>query len=210
MKIALIKKPSLLRDLLLNELKNLFSNYEFKAYSSKEFNRLFQEQEHLDFLIIDLDTDIDFYSLIDSYKKSNKKIAVWASTLDNTDLFDLFKLDLNGYFFNGMEKEELAFAIQSIVKGKRYVHHELTRILMNDYARVHHHSKERPVGVFSKREWDVLELLTKGYKNQDIAEFLFITEKTVKQYVSSILRKLEVEDRTNAVITALKNKWFVL
>ncbi|GAA0493175.1 hypothetical protein GCM10008986_19540 [Salinibacillus aidingensis] len=210
MRIALLKEPSLMRDILVHELKSLFPTIEFTAYGPEDQETLQNDYESITLLIIDLDTNMDESTIIDFYKSQNIKIAVWFSTLDNPDLFNLLKLNLNGYFFNGMEKEELTYAIQTIINGKRYVHPEINQIFLNDYSRLHNHAKPRPVGVLSKREWEVLELLTKGYKNQEIAKFLFITEKTVKIYVSSILRTLEVEDRTNAVLTAIRNKWFVL
>ncbi|WP_235182989.1 response regulator transcription factor [Gracilibacillus boraciitolerans] len=62
--------------------------------------------------------------------------------------------------------------------------------------------------MFTRREWEVMELLTQGYSNQRISNQLYITDKTVKNHISSILRKLEVPDRTNAVLTVLRNKWF--
>ncbi|MNW14545.1 Transcriptional regulatory protein DegU [compost metagenome] len=62
----------------------------------------------------------------------------------------------------------------------------------------------------TKREAEVLRLMAEGRSNKSIGEFLYISEKTVKNHVSSILQKLEVDDRTQAVITAIKNGWVTL
>ncbi len=76
------------------------------------------------------------------------------------------------------------------------------------YRALNKREQHRPVGVFTNREWDVMSLLIQGYSNEKIGNHLYITEKTVKNHISSILRKLNVPDRTNAVLAALKNEWF--
>ncbi len=68
--------------------------------------------------------------------------------------------------------------------------------------------KRQIVDSLSSRELEVYELLTKGFSNKKIADKLFISEATVKAHISSILRKLNVTARTQAVITALRLKLF--
>ncbi|QHS23446.1 response regulator transcription factor [Virgibacillus sp. MSP4-1] len=211
MKAAILKEPSILREGIVNILENEFATCEFKTYESKTYSKLLGDVEVIDLLIVDLDTHVDIYNLIDLFKEHNKKVIVWSSSLDNEYLINLFKLKLHGYFFNGMASEELISAVQYVMVGKRYIHHELTSILYNDYVEhVHGKKTKRPVGVMSNREWEVLDLLTKGYNNEAIAEAMFISVKTAKNHVSSILKKLGVQDRTNAVIHALKRRWFTV
>ena len=62
----------------------------------------------------------------------------------------------------------------------------------------------------TRREAEVLRLMAEGKSNKLIGEFLYISEKTVKNHVSSILQKMEVDDRTQAVIIAIKNGWVTL
>ena len=62
----------------------------------------------------------------------------------------------------------------------------------------------------TRREEEVLRLMVEGKSNKVIAEYLFISEKTVKNHVSSILQKMSVEDRTQAVIGSIKNGWVTL
>jgi len=61
-----------------------------------------------------------------------------------------------------------------------------------------------------RRETEVLKLMAEGKSNKMIGEHLFISEKTVKNHVSSILQKMEVDDRTQAVINSIKNGWVTL
>lgn len=62
----------------------------------------------------------------------------------------------------------------------------------------------------TRREAEVLRLMAEGKSNKAIGEYLFISEKTVKNHVSSILQKMEVDDRTQAVINSIKNGWVTL
>ncbi|MGP4038825.1 LuxR C-terminal-related transcriptional regulator [Gracilibacillus sp. D59] len=206
MRIAILKEASIYREGLVGVLSSEFKAYDIIAVEPKQKEKL--RDYIIDLLIIDIDTDTDTISLINTYTKNNKKIIVWTEDTHHQDLTELFKMDLNGYFFNGMEKEELIHAIQKIMSGHHYIHEDLTQILLGDYREIHSRKERRPVGVFTNREWEVMELLTQGYSNNRISQKLYITDKTVKNHISSILRKLEVPDRTNAVITALKNQWF--
>ena len=75
------------------------------------------------------------------------------------------------------------------------------------YISFHQTEIRRPYHLLTKRESEVLQLLTDGQSNRVIGETLFISEKTVKNHVSSILQKMQVNDRTQAVVTAIKNGW---
>ncbi|SFM26139.1 two-component system, NarL family, response regulator DegU [Gracilibacillus orientalis] len=206
MRIAIVKETSIFREGLVGVLSNEFESYNIIAVEPKQQEKL--RDYIIDLLIIDIDTNVDTMSLINTYMKNNKQIIVWTEDANHPSLTELFKMDLNGYFFNGMEKKELVHAIQKIISGQHYIHEDLSQVLLGDYRDIHSRKERRPVGVFTNREWEVMELLTQGYSNNRISQKLYITDKTVKNHISSILRKLEVPDRTNAVITALKNQWF--
>jgi two-component system, NarL family, response regulator DegU len=64
-----------------------------------------------------------------------------------------------------------------------------------------------PLHLLTRRECEVLQLLADGKSNRGIGEALFISEKTVKNHVSNILQKMNVNDRTQAVVMAIKNGW---
>ncbi|WP_226037139.1 response regulator transcription factor [Aquibacillus saliphilus] len=210
MKMMIIKEPSLLREGMLNVLRESFGEEKIVVYGSDDLPDFSKMECKSDLIIIDCDTDIDILSSITYFRNQNKKIIVWTSSLDNHILMDLFKLDLDGYFYNGMEKEELLSSIMSVFNGKQFVHPSLSTILLGDYVRINKKIANKPVGILSNREWEVLELLTKGCKNEQIGTFLFISEKTVKGHVSNIMKKMDVPDRTNVVLTALRNKWVVI
>ncbi|WP_138418426.1 response regulator transcription factor [Aquibacillus sediminis] len=208
MKISVVKEPSLLREGIVRILQESYKNHNITTYGSNNYEELLHEPNVADVIIIDIDTEINVRPLVDYYKNKKKSIILWTANRNHPELPVLFKLRLAGYFYNGMDKEELVGAITSILNGGTYIHQSLSQILLGYYA--HKTEPEKPVGVFSEREWEVIELLAKGFKNVQIANFLFISEKTVKNYISGIMKKLAVPDRTNIVLTALKNKWIVL
>ncbi|WP_102026511.1 response regulator transcription factor [Salirhabdus sp. Marseille-P4669] len=209
MEVTIVKEPSLLRDALIMTLKEIYPDNQYNLMDPLALEELDQQDQIADLIILDVDFGIDFTQLIHRYKNANKKVIIWTTNLTSDNLVHYFKLYLDGYFYNGMQKEELISAIQKILRGGIYIHHELSPILLNDYASFKIGVTNKPIHLLSKREWDVLELLTKGFRNEEIANQLFISEKTVKNHVSSILDKLHVQDRTNAVIMALKKKWFI-
>ena len=67
-----------------------------------------------------------------------------------------------------------------------------------------------PYHLLTKRECEVLQLMAEGKSNRAIGELLFISEKTVKNHVSNVLQKMDVQDRTQAVVEAIKNGWVKL
>nr|WP_204498302.1 response regulator transcription factor [Aquibacillus albus] len=91
------------------------------------------------------------------------------------------------------------------------MHSKLAKVLLSDYIKVTSKKEtKRPAGILSKREWEVLECLSKGMKNEEIGKSLFISNKTVNNHVSNILQKLKVNDRTNAVLKAFQNEWLTV
>lgn len=208
--INIIKKPSLIRAGMIYALQEKFGEQEIKAYSHHDYTTLYNENNNVDVVIIDLDTDINVLTMIKYFTNENKKIIVCTSSFDNPSLIDLFKLNLDGYFTNGMEKDELQSGVVAVISGKKYLHESLVPILLEDYIRRIQKKPNKPSELLTKREWEVLELLIKGCKNKRISEILFISEKTVKNHVSSLLKKMDVPDRTNAILTALRNEWLFI
>jgi two-component system response regulator DegU len=110
-----------------------------------------------------------------------------------------------------MEKEELLHALNVIlVRNEVYIDPKIGEILLYNYLDLLKDLIERPVGILTLREWEVLELLSQGLSNSEIGSRLYIADKTVKNHVSSILNKLNVKDRTGAVVMAIKNNWISL
>jgi two-component system, NarL family, response regulator len=112
----------------------------------------------------------------------------------DADIHLALEAGAQGYVIKGMPYQTLVEALQKVHSGRRFVPLPVERAL----------ASRTPDSELSSREMEVLRLLMSGKKNKDIASLLGITEATVKSHVSAILMRLNVNDRTEAVVTALR------
>ena len=106
-----------------------------------------------------------------------------------------------GYVLKDVAKAELLKAMTTVARGEPWLHAEAQRLLVN---RMRKPSELNPLELLTDRERSVLELLAQGQSNKNIGKTLQLTEGTVKGYVSNILAKLKLEDRTQAALLAVK------
>lgn len=130
---------------------------------------------------------------------------------DEEYLFEIVKEGASGFILKDVETSTLLEAIREVTKGNCYIQPSITTKLIGGFNRMANKptvpgENEAPQNYYglTTRELEALELLAKGFSNYEISLELNISEKTVKNHVSNILRKLEVSDRTQAVVTALK------
>lgn len=144
---------------------------------------------------------------------SDIKVIVMASEGEQYYIKETIKAGAHGYLLKEMDVFTFVEAIKTIHQGISYVHAAVTHDLVEDYRRILRSCAEeqpevkRPLHLYTKRECEVLQLLTDGKSNREIAEELNISEKTVKNHVSSLFKKMKVKDRTQAVVTAIRNNW---
>ena len=101
--------------------------------------------------------------------------------------------------------EDLVEAIRAVYRGEARLHPDIARKLMEQVARRTAPTRESPMENVTERELEVIDLVAQGRSNQEIAKELVISEKTVKTHISNILSKLQLEDRTQLAIYAIKN-----
>lgn len=130
------------------------------------------------------------------------KVIVLTSFADDDKLFPALRAGAVAYLLKDVGPAELAEAINAAARGEIRLHPEVTRRLVTGMA---DGAEKRPEDLLTGREMDVLRCLSRGASNKDIAEELFISEKTVKTHVSSILDKLGLADRTQAALYAVKH-----
>ncbi len=156
------------------------------------------------------------------------KVIILSIHDDESYVFETLRKGACGYLLKDMEAEALANAIRSVMSGYAYIHPKVTGKLINQLRRMTYLDEigaasgvaaGREAGVkfipsennpLTRREAEVLRLMAEGKSNKMIGEFLFISEKTVKNHVSSILQKMEVDDRTQAVISSIRYGWVTL
>lgn len=127
------------------------------------------------------------------------------TTFDDDEwLFDAIRSGASGYLLKDRPRSELIKAIKGTVNGESYIDPTIAGKLLNNVAQSLPPRQIREEVVLSDRELEVLRLLAMGLSNADIAKRLFLSEGTVRNYTSAIFAKLDVSDRTQAVVVALK------
>ena len=127
------------------------------------------------------------------------KILVLTSYLDNSKIYPVIKAGAKGYMLKTSSASEILHAIRKVARNELAIETEVDKKIKA------HDSQPELYEELTAREHDILALLAKGYDNQTIADELFISLKTVKTHVSNILAKLEVADRTQAVVYAFQH-----
>ena len=128
------------------------------------------------------------------------RVLVLTSFRDDQLVQDAIRAGATGYLLKDVLKPDLLRAIRSASRGEPVLHPEAQRALMRQAA-----APPSPLQALTEREIDVLRLIARGLSNREIADTLYLTEGTVKGYVSVILSKLNVADRTQAALLAVKH-----
>jgi len=130
------------------------------------------------------------------------KIIIVTSFLDDEKVYPALEAGATSYLLKTSKASEIANAVRSTFHGQSILEPEVTGKMMMKMRQkdtVHLHDQ------LTSREMEILLLMTEGKTNQEIADELFIALKTAKTHVSNILSKLDVQDRTQAVIYAFKH-----
>lgn len=154
--------------------------------------------------------------LIQQYPET--KVIILSIHDDENYVQHALKTGAQGYLLKEMDADALIEAVHVVADGGSYLHPKVTHNLVKEYRRlasdeganpdaIHAPEIRRPLHLLTRRECEVLQLLADGQSNRTIGETLYISEKTVKNHVSNILQKMNVNDRTQAVVLAIKNGW---
>ena len=143
--------------------------------------------------------------VLESLKGKRKKLRTLILTIHNETEYLLKAVDIgvNGYILKDSGFDELRNAIHVVYNGDTYIQPSLlpalnSRLVKRDV------DKEK-IELLSKRELGVLQLAAQGSSNRDIAKALEISERTVKNHLSNVFKKLDVADRTQAAVFAIRN-----
>jgi two-component system response regulator DegU len=152
-------------------------------------------------------------------KYPDTKIIILSIHDDENYVTHALQTGAIGYLLKEMDADALIEAVKVVAEGGSYLHPKVTHNLVHEYrklaagvarsggAYLQTMEIRRPLHLLTRRECEVLQMLADGKSNRGIGEALFISEKTVKNHVSNILQKMNVNDRTQAVVVAIKNGW---
>ncbi|UOQ95766.1 response regulator transcription factor [Halobacillus shinanisalinarum] len=132
------------------------------------------------------------------------KIVMLTSFSDYDTVIPAVQAGVNGYQMKDIDPDKLAEVIRRVHKGETMIDEKAASQLMTHVTGAHQQEEEKRVNELTRREKDVLKEIMKGRSNKEIADHLFITEKTVKTHLSNVFSKLEVHDRTQAALFGVK------
>lgn len=135
---------------------------------------------------------------------SQVRVLVLTTYDDDEWLFDAVRAGANGYLLKDRPRGELLKAIKGTMSGDAFIDPGVAGKLLNHVAQ-NNPPRQPPLEIsLSERETEVLQLLAQGLSNADIAQRLYLSDGTVRNYTSAIFAKLNVSDRTQAVVLALR------
>lgn len=133
------------------------------------------------------------------------KIIALTSFSEDDKVFPAIQAGAASYLLKDVSPDDLVDAIRAVYHGEARLHPDITRKLMEQVSQKRSLPQETPLKVLTEREREVIRLVAMGRNNREIAQELFISEKTVKTHISNILGKLNLEHRTQLAIYAIKN-----
>ncbi|MGG3467256.1 response regulator transcription factor [Neobacillus pocheonensis] len=136
-------------------------------------------------------------------KHPSMNIMILTSFSDQNHVIPAIEAGASGYQLKDIEPDELVKAIKQLMKGENQLHPKATTHLLTQFSSKNNEEKKM-LEDLTRREMEVLKEIASGKSNKEIASSLYITEKTVKTHVSSILAKLELADRTQAALYAVR------
>lgn len=159
-----------------------------------------------DILLLDINMPkMTGLEVLQKMKDMKMKVRVLVLTVHNEVEYLLKAVDIgvNGYLLKDSESAELKKAILSVVNGEDYIQPSLIPVLN---AKMIDRSKDNEkLEKLTKRELQVLKLVAIGKLNRQVADEMEISERTVKNHVSNIFKKIDVKDRTQAAVFAIRN-----
>ena len=169
------------------------------------------EDIHPDVLLLDVNMpEKNGLEVLEEIKKKNYNVKVLILTVHNELEYLLKAIDIgvDGYILKDSESAELKKAIQSVLSGVNYIQASLIPALNNRLA--NRDIDKDKIDSLTTRELEVLIKVANGMLNKEIATSLNISERTVKNHISNIFKKIDVSDRTQAAVFAIKNNIITL
>jgi NarL family two-component system response regulator LiaR len=133
------------------------------------------------------------------------KVIALTSFTEDDKVFPAIQAGASSYLLKDVSAEALVDAVRAVHRGEARLHPDIARKLMEQVANQTSHPGEAQVEEITNRELEVIRLVAQGRSNYEIAQELVISEKTVKTHVSNILAKLNLSDRTQLAIYAIRH-----
>ena len=196
-------------------LRTAFESCDFvgNIYEAESAERAFDilESYPIDLIVMDLGLPgMDGIEATQKVKEqySDIKVVVLTSHNDEQEVLNSLKAGANAYCSKEINPKRLINVIQSVLDGAAWFDPAVSQIVLNAATKSQPENNFASVKDYglTSRETQILKLITEGYSNIEIANELFVSINTTKAHVASILQKLEVDDRLQAALKALKER----
>lgn len=138
-------------------------------------------------------------------------VLILSAYDDDQFVFSLLEAGAAGYLLKSVRGRELIDAVRQVNAGESVLHPAIARKVLNRFVpKSDKPSPRKSTELLSEREMDVMKLATRGLTNQEIADELSLSLRTVQAHLGHIFNKLQVSSRTEAVVRALKEGWVTL
>jgi len=134
------------------------------------------------------------------------KVIALTSFSEDDKVFPAIQAGAASYLLKDVTPNELVDAIRAVHHGEARLHPDIARKLMQQVSQMRYSPQESSIDGLTAREREVIQLVALGRSNREIAQELFISEKTVKTHIGNLMGKLNLEHRTQLAIYAIKNK----
>jgi len=150
---------------------------------------------------------MDGITAMQQIKASNAtvKVIVLTSFTEDDKVFPAIQAGASSYLLKDVSADALVEAVRAAHRGEARLHPDIARKLMEQVAHQAGFQREGQVEKLTEREGEIVQLVAQGHSNHEIAQQLFISDRTVKTHVSNILGKLDLSDRTQLAIYAIKH-----
>jgi DNA-binding NarL/FixJ family response regulator len=174
-----------------------------------------------DVMVLDINLpEINGIEVARIVKRRNPRIAIVVVTMheDDEQLFNAIRVGAAAYCTKDVEPAQIVNIVRRVARGEYLINENVlshpfvaSRVLdqFRELARIDQHT-DSVFSPLTPREVEILDCVARGNSNKEIASILGISDQTVKNHITSILRKLQVNDRTQAVIYALRHGWIKL
>lgn len=157
-------------------------------------------------LLLDINMpNMNGLEVLERLKEDKVDVKIIILTVHDEIEFLLKAVDIgiNGYLLKESDSSELKKAISHVINGETYIQPSMIPLLNSKMVERNHERVK--IELLTRRELEVLKLLSVGLYNKEIGKKLDISERTVKNHISSIFKKIEVTDRTQAAVFAIRN-----
>jgi two-component system response regulator DegU len=165
------------------------------------------KQHHPDIMLLDINMpQLNGMKLLEYIRAASIEIKIIMLTMENQSqtIHEAINQGVDGYVLKDSAGEEIIDAIRTVYSGEKYIDKSLVSTL---FMNIKGRNKVKSVlDALSKREAEVLVKISKGYSNKMIGEQLYLSEKTIKNYVTNVFLKINAHDRVGATIIALENQ----